>query len=382
MARWRAGAAGLLLLLFALIISWLGIPPPRSSESRLTEHDPSAPIAVYFSSPGRQPGSPHRIDEAFVRFVDGASRTLDVAVYLIDDPRVVSAIIRARHRGTSVRLVTDSDTLDRPKSNTVRAAMTAFSDAEIPIVGDQRPGIMHHKFAVRDAAEVWTGSWNMTEADSSRMNNAAVWLRSAELANKFTAEFEQMFTERRFATAKRRAVQSAPISIVGAPVEVYFQPGDRGLESLIRRVEDARQSVHFLAFSFTHDGLGGVLRSRASAGVEVSGVIERSGSESIYSELGAFRTAGVNVRTDANPSLMHHKTFIFDGRIVATGSMNYSLNVTRSNDENLVVIDDMRIARLFEQEFQAISDEALAGRLRGAAATARWGELIDDRPVE
>jgi phosphatidylserine/phosphatidylglycerophosphate/cardiolipin synthase-like enzyme len=140
--------------------------------------------------------------------------------------------------------------------------------------------------------------------------------------------------------------------------------------------------VHFLAFSFTHEGLSSAVRGRSSAGLEVQGVMERAGSESVYSQLKNMRDARVDVRTDANPSLMHHKSFIVDGRIVATGSMNYSLNVTRSNDENLLLIDDARVARVFETEFAAIAEEARSGHLRAAVSTARVDLSAEESPIE
>lgn len=354
------------VLLLALLAGayGLGLRVPRPKATGSANHEPLPGISVYFSSPGRQPESPNRIDEAFVRFVSGAARSLDIAIYLIDDPEIVEALRSAQRRGVVVRMVTDSNTLDRPKSDRLGASIATLREAGIPIVGDEHQGIMHNKFAVRDASEVWTGSWNMTDNDSTRMNNAALWLRSAELAANFTDEFEQMFTARRFSLSKTHVVRYPRVGIDGAQIETYFQPRDPGLSELIERVDEAQRSVHFLAFSFTHEGLGTAVRSRASEGLDVHGVMERSGSASVYSQLKPLREARIDVRTDANPSLMHHKTFILDQRLVATGSMNYSLNVTRSNDENVLFIDDARLARVFEAEFEAISEEARAGRLR------------------
>jgi phosphatidylserine/phosphatidylglycerophosphate/cardiolipin synthase-like enzyme len=378
----RVGAAAIVVLaIVVFVVNWLGIRPPRSAPIPAVDHDPVAGISVYFSSPGRQPQSPNRIDEAFIRFLSGAVRSIDVAIYLIDDPQIVSALIAAQLRGVAVRMVTDSDTLDRPRTDGLRQAMTSLQQARIPIVGDQRPGIMHHKFAVRDRAEVWTGSWNMTEGDSSRMNNAAVWLRSEELATNFTSEFEQMFNERRFAQAKAQRTVNPRVVIDGAQIETYFQPRGTGMVELINRVDTALESVHFLAFSFTHDGLGGSVRGRSAAGLDVQGVMERAGSESIYSQLKALRDAQVDVRTDANPSLMHHKSFILDRRVVVTGSMNYSLSVTRTNDENVLFIDDARVARVFETEFAAIADEARSGRLRSAVSKANGVNVADESPI-
>lgn len=382
MARRGRGLTLAVALLALLAIALARIQPPGQVARTPAEDGLPAWISVYFSAPGRQPDAPDRIDSAFVRFVDGASRSLDVAIYLIDDRDVVGGLTRAAQRGVSVRMVLDSDTLDQPRNDRQRAAVGQLRDAGIPLRGDERPGIMHHKFAVRDGAEVWTGSWNMTESDTDRMNNAALWFRSAELAENYAAEFEQMFSERRFALAKRNVVRHPSVTIDGARIETFFPPRDPGLDALIRRVDRAERSIRFLAFSFTHEGLASAVRSRAASGVDVQGVMERSGSESVYSQYGPLRRAGLNVQVDANPSLMHHKSFILDEGVVVTGSMNFSRNVTRSNDENVLVIEDARLARVFEREYAAIAQEARVGRLQVAGRAAGTDNPVDDRPSD
>jgi phosphatidylserine/phosphatidylglycerophosphate/cardiolipin synthase-like enzyme len=39
---------------------------------------------------------------------------------------------------------------------------------------------------------------------------------------------------------------------------------------------------------------------------------------------------------------------------VITGSMNYSTNAEESNDENVIIIDNADIARLYLQEFDRV----------------------------
>lgn len=62
----------------------------------------------------------------------------------------------------------------------------------------------------------------------------------------------------------------------------------------------------------------------------------------------------VPVKQDGNPSFLHHKVIIVDERIVITGSMNYSTNAEENNDENVIIIDNAEIARLYLQEFERV----------------------------
>ena len=312
---------------------------------------------VYFTDP-KYPDRPETrgggIDERLVEFVDAASRTLDVAVYDFDLENVAQALARARARGVQVRMVTDSDTIGNERDEHIQRALRILSQGGIPLVGDERQSIMHHKFAVRDREEVWTGSWNFTVGDTYRLNNNAVRMRSAELAAQFTGEFEEMFVQRKFGTAKPRSGPPAPLQIDQARVQALFSPGEGVGARIAERVSQARSAVNFLAFSFTHDAIGRAVQERARTGVPVQGVFETTGSETRFSEFTAMKQAGLNVYQDGNPYVMHHKVFVLDGTTVIFGSFNFSANADRDNDENCLIVDDPGLAGAFAGEFERV----------------------------
>jgi phosphatidylserine/phosphatidylglycerophosphate/cardiolipin synthase-like enzyme len=76
--------------------------------------------------------------------------------------------------------------------------------------------------------------------------------------------------------------------------------------------------------------------------------------------------AGLNVRQDGNPDVLHSKVFIFDESIVVIGSFNFSQNAANDNDENTLIIHSPAIARAYLEEFfrrwaeaQTVPDSAL-----------------------
>ncbi len=114
-------------------------------------------------------------------------------------------------------------------------------------------------------------------------------------------------------------------------------------------------SSQFLAYSFIADPLGNAIRQRAAAGVKVAGVMETDQVRSdIGTENAAFRNAGLDVHLDGHPGLMHHKIFIVDNKIVVMGSYNFTVSVEKSNDENLIVINNPDIAAQYMKEFQRV----------------------------
>src|SRR5262249_34170196 len=123
-----------------------GAPAPAPSQA------PGGWYDIYFTTP-RYPDKPEYhhggIDTQLVAVINSAQKTLDIAIYDFDLENVANALAQAAARGVRVRMVTDTDTLtnDDPK---VQRAFDILKQANIPIVDDQRPAIMHDKFVVVD----------------------------------------------------------------------------------------------------------------------------------------------------------------------------------------------------------------------------------------
>lgn len=315
---------------------------------------------LYFTNP-RYPDAPENhaggIDVHLAALIDTARQSIDVAAYDFDLENVASALADAAGRGVRVRMVTDTDTLtsDNPA---VQRAIGVVQKAGIPIVDDQRPAIMHDKFVVVDGVVVWTGSWNLTVGDTYRLNNNAIRIVSPELARNYTLEFEQMFVQRRFGPSKQASLDDPVLTIGGARVENYFAPEDQVEQKIIGRIEQATTSIHFMAFSFTSDTIGKAMREREKAGVQIAGVFETTGSETLFSEYGKFHKLKLDVLQDGNPYLMHHKVIIIDSTTVIFGSFNFTSNANSDNDENLLIVDDPALAQAFEAEFQRVHAQA------------------------
>lgn len=307
---------------------------------------------------------PGGLDERLVGLMNRAERTLDVAIYEFDLENVADAMARAARRGVRVRMVTDSDTINNSRDRAVPIVLGKLRAADIPIVPDNRRPIMHHKFTVVDGEWVETGSWNYTDSETNRNNNNAIIIQSRALAENYTAEFEKMFSRHQFGSAKPPGVPHPSLSIAGAQVENYFSPEDKGATHVIRWVGGARQRIHFMAFSFTHDGIGDAMLQRAQTGVKVEGVFETVGSDTQFSEFRRMKQAGLDVYLDGSPWALHHKVIIIDDRVSIFGSFNFTSSADRSNDENLLIVDDPGLAAAFEAEYQRIRALALNPPIR------------------
>lgn len=361
-----------LLLIIGLLLSACGnILPTPTPETDVTSTSTSdtglTPIELpvgygvrgswfelYFTDP-TDPISPQGtggVDGPLVDAIDAARLSIDIAAYSLSLNSVRFALIRAHQRGVTVRMVMESSNMDRSDPQ-------RLLEAGIPIFGDNRNGLMHDKFIVIDRSEVWLGSMNFTDSGAYDDNNHLFRIRSTKMAENYIKEFEEMFNDDMFGPDVVAQTPNPTLTIDETRVDTYFSPDDGVLRALVPLLNAAEESIYFLAFSFTSNDLGDIVRAKADAGLTIGGVMD---DEQIRSNQGTefdpFRQAGLDVLIDGIDGQMHHKVFIVDEKIVVLGSYNFSQAAEERNDENLLIIHNEDIAEQFIQEFRRVSAQA------------------------
>ncbi len=315
-------------------------------------------IRVYFTNPAGDPNDPNNIAHAVVKYIDETKTSIDVAAFELDNKIIVDALVRAVNRGVKVRLVTDSDYIKEHGPEALRAV-------GVPIVEDRREALMHNKFMVFDGTAVWTGSMNFTENCAYKNDNHGIYFAVPELAENYATKFRWMFEEKVFGRLPHAGAK-IPHPVIklkdGTVIENYFSTHDQVAAKVVTAINTAEKTLDFMAFSFTHDGIGKAIEEKVREGVVVRGVFEKSQSSPPYSEYGHFKSLGLPVFTDANPRNLHHKAMIIDLKTTIGGSFNFSKNANQSNDENLVIIsNNPDIAKKFETEFLRVFELARNG---------------------
>ncbi len=311
---------------------------------------------VYFTTPtGSRNATTYLngVDYPLATAIDGVQRTLDIAAYEWNSPRLTEAVINALGRGVQVRMVVDDEATIEDDDSTIQQVISAGAE----VVDDSRRALMHDKFMILDSQIVWTGSTNFTINDVYRNNNNLLMLRSRRAVEIYQAEFNEMFVDGQFGPRSSQT-NSGSFNQDGTPIQIYFAPENDVLDAMVTVVESARTSIRFMTFSFTEAEIANAILARAAAGASVQGIFETRGSQTEFSELRALFCGGLSVRQDGNPNTFHHKVLIVDNRIVITGSFNWSANATESNDENLIIIDDADLAAQYIAEFDRVWSRA------------------------
>jgi phosphatidylserine/phosphatidylglycerophosphate/cardiolipin synthase-like enzyme len=195
--------------------------------------------------------------------------------------------------------------------------------------------------------------------DTWRNNNNMLRFASRQIAADYAHEFEQLFVGR-FGTSKTSATPFPHVRLGATHVEVYFSPEDGVAKHVLQRLAAAKRSIHFLTFSYTSSAIADAMVAQVQAGLPVQGVFESQNAGGTGSAFNRLRQGGVDVLQDGNCYILHHKTIIIDERTVITGSYNFTNSAEKDNDENLVIVDDPKLARAYLEEFERVYAQAQA----------------------
>ena len=340
-----------------------GTPTPVSATNTSVASLPTAVNAsgawweVYFADPiniNNPDDWQGSIEGRLIEKINAAQSSIHIVSFEFDLTRVAEALIAAKQRGVDVRWVTDDEHGLEADGEPGHGQFDMLENAGIEVRSDTRSALMHNKFWIFDGQVLWTGSTNITENGIFRQDNNTIVIQSAALAAIYEREFQEMWNGQ-FGPTSPSTLDEQITNVNGSQIVVVFTSEDPALEqAIVPLVKSAKQSVRFMTFSFTDFPLAEAMIERSKNGVDVSGVFERVGSDTEASELKTLICADVPARRDGNPSFLHHKVIVIDERIVVTGSMNYSTNAEESNDENVIIIDNAEIARLYTQEFERV----------------------------
>lgn len=268
-----------------------------------------------------------------INLVKNAEKSVHCAFFDIDLYDLKNTLANAS-RYIDVKLVIDNDNYEGIKGN---------------IKYDDSSQYMHNKFCVFDRKIVWTGSFNPTERGNSKNDNNAIMIHSRKMADNFEQEFNELWNGI-FGKGEKNKRKNFIINNI--TISNHFCPEDDCAKRIINEIKRAEHSVYFMTFSFTHEEIADTILSLKD--VDIKGIFEKSQAGNKYSQYQRLKGFGIDVIKDSNPFNMHHKVFIIDNRTVITGSMNPTKNGNQNNDENILIIEDERIASQYLMEFKRL----------------------------
>lgn len=138
------------------------------------------------------------------------------------------------------------------------------------------------------------------------------------------------------------------ISSANAAVDVCFTPGEDCTSKIVEIINNAKTTVYVMAYSFTSEPILKALEHAENRGVQVEALLDKSDlTDNPNCIARVMQKAGFITYIDFLPYIAHNKVMIVDEGIVVTGSFNFTYNAQFRNAENVLLIHDKDIAKLY-----------------------------------
>ncbi len=146
---------------------------------------------------------------------------------------------------------------------------------------------------------------------------------------------------------------------VAREIYVYFTPSYEALDAIIDEINSSEKSIDIAVYDFTSRPIARALVRAKNKGVKIRVILDRSanGPGNKYTKYSFLKENGISVRFAAphiawdREGLMHNKFAVIDKSVVITGSANWTASAFKINDENVLIIDRLDIANVYEKEF-------------------------------
>jgi phosphatidylserine/phosphatidylglycerophosphate/cardiolipin synthase-like enzyme len=134
------------------------------------------------------------------------------------------------------------------------------------------------------------------------------------------------------------------ITLQASEIQVYFSPKGGCTEAVVESLENAKSEVLVQAYSFTSAPIAKALVDAEKRGVKVQVILDKSQRTEKYSSADFVAHAGIPTYIDTKHAIAHNKIMIIDGHKILTGSFNFTKAAEENNAENLLVIEDPKLA--------------------------------------
>lgn len=171
---------------------------------------------------------------------------------------------------------------------------------------------------------------------------------------------------------------TAVVEVPGtSPVKLYFAPSPNIRQGLCDFIRTARSTVDICIYDLDLNEVADALLDAKAKKVEVRLVTDEDNV--MMTAVEKLKRAGVTVVPDNRPAIMHNKFVIVDARHIWTGSYNFTINGTKKNDNNALILESPEIAACYLSKF----NEYIGGKFgpKASQKTFRGRVILGKMPV-
>ncbi len=151
-----------------------------------------------------------------------------------------------------------------------------------------------------------------------------------------------------------------------AEIRVFFSPKGGAGEEIIKQIDNAESYVDIAIYSFTYETIAEAIIRAKNRGIKIRILMDKGQSKGKYSKYNYLLSNDIAIIQDRHGGIMHNKIAIIDGKILFTGSYNWSKSAEEKNEENLLEFIDesgaggeSSFSNLYEKKIIEIYQERL-----------------------
>lgn len=140
--------------------------------------------------------------------------------------------------------------------------------------------------------------------------------------------------------------------------EVCFSPGGNCDAKLTQFVQSAKKSIDVAIYDINLEAVIDALMAQSKK-IQVRLIVDRRQAQEEHSGVPTLIRLGANVRYGHQRGIFHNKFTIVDGKMLETGSFNYTHDAAENNNENQAYLTDPSIVGQYAKHFEELWQQAL-----------------------
>jgi len=153
-------------------------------------------------------------------------------------------------------------------------------------------------------------------------------------------------------------------AIAWADTQVYFSPNGECQDAIVAEINKAQKTIDIAMYYLTSREIAQELVKAKDRGVVVRIVLDKSQETQKYSKSRYLIKRGFDVKYHTGSGLMHNKFAIIDGKVLITGSFNWTPTADQKNEENLLIMTDEALIKKYQERFEYLWERSRKGELR------------------
>jgi cardiolipin synthase len=274
--------------------------------------------------------------------IEHASSAVNLVMYGFTDQEFVRALITAKARGNSVKVLLQEHPYKALDEN--EKVISALQQADIGLAWpDDSFKLTHQKTLLIDHQAAIVMTFNLTHTTFTKERNFALVLSDPALVDEIQQVYDADW-------------QHKPVTVHQA--DLVWSP-DNSREKLLALINSAKETIEIYAESVTDYQIVGAMAAAAHKGVAIKVLTSLATSDSSTKQLAYLEKAGATVRFDKK-YIIHAKVMIIDGKEALIGSINLTSPSITQNRELSVITHEQAIIQKLQSTFNADWEQAVA----------------------